>query len=338
MVQKISVQEALKMPDAVFIDTRSPAEFEEDHLPNALNLPILSNEERAIVGTIYKQVSQDKAIDVGVSYISQKLPSFLRVLSTLKEKNIIVNCWRGGLRSKSIAAFFEPFGYKMYQLEGGYKAYRAYIKERLYNYDFKPDIIILHGLTCTGKTALLKQFPNSLDLEDLAQHRSSLYGALGLKPNSQKRFESLLLQRLDQLNQEKFVLVEGESRRIGDVIIPELLWNKMNAGKNILITRTLDTRAQALVDEYLDTPEKVSEFKEISQRLWKVISKENKQKMLDLLERGKFKEATKILLEFYYDPLYEHTLKRIKFEFEVSNENIDQAISDLKSKLKKIKF
>ena len=249
MVKTIAVEEALKKGYQI-IDTRTSKEFAEDHLPNAINIPILTNEERAVVGTLYKQVSREEAIDKGVEFFSQKLPTFMKGINKFRDKKIIINCWRGGMRSRAVVALLDSLGYDVQQLEGGYKAFREHVRERLYNYEFKPELIILWGLTCTGKTKILGEISNSLDLEGLAQHRSSLYGAVGLIPNSQKRFENLLLRRLDELNSEKVVFVEGESRRIGDVIIPEKLWKKICHGKKVHIVRDLDKRASLAVEEY----------------------------------------------------------------------------------------
>ena len=250
----------------------------------------------------------------------------MKEVSKYKDKEIIVNCWRGGMRSKTVVSLLDSLGYNTLQLEGGYKAYRAYVKERLYNYQFKPKLVVLYGLTCTGKTELLLKFANSIDLEGLAQHRSSLYGAIGLVPNSQKKFESLLLQKLDELNQEKWVIIEGESRRIGNVIIPELLWKSMKKGVNGHIKRSIENRAKAGVAEYLNTEEKQKGVLEVTKRLFKVISKQKKEEIITNLEEKKYFEAVKILLEFYYDPLYSHTLKSVKFDFEVDNDNVLEGI------------
>ena len=326
---KIVKYEELNPSKVVFVDTRTPKEFEEDHIPNAINLPILTNEERALVGTLYKQVSRKEAIDKGVEFFSQKLPGFMKEIGKYRDKEIVINCWRGGMRSRAVTALLDSLGFNVSQLEGGYKAYREHVRERLYNYDFKPKLIILWGLTCTGKTELLSKLDNSLDLEGLAQHRSSLYGAVGLKPNSQKRFETLLLENLDELNKKKIVFVEGESRRIGDVIIPEKLWKKICKGKNVHIVRNLDNRAKAAVKEYFDSDQKIMEIKKITESLWKVISKENKQKVIENIDNNDYHSASKILLEFYYDPLYSHTLKQIKFDCEISSDDVNDAVKNL---------
>jgi tRNA 2-selenouridine synthase len=326
---KITIKEALKTENCIFIDTRTPKEFAEDHLPKAINLPILSNDERALVGTLYKQVSQQKAIDTGVEMFTEKLPQFVKEIVKYKDKLIVVNCWRGGMRSKAVVALFSSLKYNVKQLQGGYKAYRNYVRETLYNYQLKPKLIVISGLTCTGKTAILNKIDSMVDLEGLAQHRGSMYGALGLQPHSQKRFESLLLRQLDKLQNEKYIFVEGESRRIGDLIIPEFFWKAMNKGVQVLVTRTMETRIKEGVKEYCDTPEKVAQIREISTKLFKVISKKRKQEMVDLIDQNKLGQAWEILLKYYYDPLYEHSLKELNFELETSSEDVDEAVKEL---------
>src|SRR3989344_661571 len=328
MVKTISIKDALKL-DAILIDTRTPKEFNEDHLPNAINLPILSNEERHLVGITYKQVSKDKAVEKGIAFFSQKLPEFMKDIDQYRNKTIIFYCWRGGMRSRAVVALLDSLGYNVLQLEGGYKSYRAHVRERLDHFIFKPKLIVLWGLTCTGKTELLNQYPNSLDLESLAQHRGSLYGGIGLAPNSQKKFENLLLQRLDRLNREKTILIEGESRKIGDVQIPEFLYKLMLNSINILITKSLNNRAEFAVKKYFSNQDSIEKIKMVTQSLFKVISNQQKNEIIKLLDNNKLKAAAKILLEFYYDPLYNHTLKQKKFSYIINNDNSNEAVKNL---------
>ncbi len=330
MTSTISIENALQLPNTIFIDTRTPLEFSEDHLPQAINLPLLSNEERAIVGTIYKQESKEEAIEKGQQYFNEKLPSFMKEIEKHKDKTIIVNCWRGGMRSRVIVDLLRALGYNAFQLQGGYKEYRKYVQEQLENFQLKSKLVVIWGLTCTGKTEILSHFSNSLDLEGLAQHRGSLYGGIGLQPRSQKAFENLLLWRLRKLNDQEFIIVEGESRKIGDVQMPVFLYKAMLGGIPILVTRSLEKRAEHALKEYFDTPESLQQIKEVTAHLFKVISKKKQQEALRLLEEGKNKEAVKILLEFYYDPLYEHTIKRKEYQFEINSDEVGRAVKGLK--------
>lgn len=334
----ISIQEALDKKNTLFLDTRTTAEFEEDHLPGAINLPVLSNEERAIVGTIYKQKSKEEALEKGKDFFQQKMPDFLKEVEKHKDKTIIVNCWRGGMRSRVIVDMLNSLDYTAWQLEGGYKAYRAYVREQLEQFQLKPKLIVLWGLTCTGKTELLSHFSNSLDLEGLAQHRGSLYGGIGLKPRSQKAFENLLLWRLRELKGQKFIIIEGESRKIGEVQMPDFLYKAMLQGIPLLVKRSIEKRAEHALQEYFSTGESLRQIREITAHLFKVISKQKQQEALRLLDEGKNKEAVKILLEYYYDPLYGHTIDGKKYEFKIDSENLEIAVRPLQQFTISLKF
>ncbi len=336
MVKTIAIAEAL-LTDAVFIDTRTPKEFAIDHIPGAANLPILSNEQRHQVGITYKQVSQQKAIEQGIGFFSAKLPEFMKEVDKHRSKLIIFYCWRGGMRSKAVAALLEALGYNVQQLIGGYKSYRSYVIERLQNYSFKPKLLVLWGLTCSGKTELLNRFANSLDLEGLAQHRGSLYGAIGLAPNSQKRFETLLLQRLEQLQSEEIVIIEGESRKIGEAQIPGFLYQQMQNGINILVKKSLGLRAEFATKEYFSDQESILKIKEITSSLRRLISNQQRQELLQLLNQRQLKLAAKILIKNYYDPLYNHTLRQLKFAAEINNDNLAEAKAELSKIIQQIK-
>ena len=277
MVTKISVAEAFKLGNAVFIDTRSPAEYENDHIIGAISLPTLDDKERHEVGLMYKQISQELAIEKGLGFYSEKIPNIIKTIKPYKNKTLVVYCARGGMRSGIIASLLESIGMKVYQIEGGYKLFRNYLLDQLNNFKIKPKVFVLHGLTCTGKTELLDQLDNVIDLEGLAQHRGSLYGAIGLIPNSQKKFENLLLAKLEELNDRDYILVEGESRRIGNCIMPECLWQAMEKGTNVLIKRSVPLRVKAMVKEYFLNPKIVEQIKEISKGLRRTISNKNKE-------------------------------------------------------------
>ncbi len=318
------------MKDVLFLDTRTPAEFEEDHILSAINLPVLSNEERSMVGIVYQQKSKEEAIDLGLELFKAKIPEFMNEVKKFKDKTIVVNCWRGGMRSRVIVDLLNSQGYTALQLEGGYKSYRAYVREQLKQYALKPKLVVLWGLTCTGKTALLNHFSNSLDLEGLAQHRGSLYGGIGLKPRTQKAFENLLWLKLRELNGQKYIVIEGESRKIGDVQMPVFLYKAMLQGIPVLVTRSVEKRAEHALNEYFNTAESLQQIKEVTAHLFKVISKQKQRKALRLLEEGKNKEAVKILLEYYYDPLYNHTITKKKYAFEIDNMEEGKAVKGLR--------
>jgi len=338
MVKKIAIAEALSLPNALFIDARTPKEYEEDHIIGAVNVPLLSDEERQEIGIIYKQYSREKAIERGMELFPTKIPSIYHAVKDHQEKIIIVYCARGGMRSNIIASLLESIGFKVLQVEGGYKSFRHYITEQLSAFQLKPKIICLYGLTCSGKTKLLEQLPNALNLEELAQHRGSLYGGVGLKPNRQKRFENLLLQKLRELNHCDYIFVEGESRKIGDAEIPPFLFKAMKKGLNILIKKYFELRVEDCVQEYFSSPKKVQQIKEITPQLRDVISNKRKQEIIALLDAGRYEEVARILLKEYYDVLYTNTLKQVKFDTEISNNKLEEAIKKLKEIESKIAF
>lgn len=329
MVRTITVEEALNDPTVQFFDTRSPKEFEHDHLPGAINIPILSNDERAIVGTLYKQISPDKAISQGMEYVAKNMPDIVKKINENKGKRLVIYCWRGGMRSGVIVSFLEALKYDVYQLQGGHKAFRKYVKERLENYDLKPKIVVVWGLTCVGKTDLLNRFSNSIDIEGLAQHNGSLYGAMGKNPRSQYAFDNLLLRKLDSLQEEKCIILEGESRRIGDLMIPAVLYKRMLTGVPVLLTRSMEKRAKLCADEYINKKNK-EEAITISASLNRVIGKKKQIEMVEFIEHEDFLSASKILLEDYYDPLYQHTLKQFHFAAEINTDDLTQAEEELK--------
>jgi len=315
----IEVQDALKL-DAVFVDTRTPKEYEEATIPNAINIPLFSNEERAVVGTIYTKVGKNEAIEKGMEFVSGHLPNILNEFNKYKDRKIVVFCWRGGMRSKSIVSLLDSLGFDVYQLNGGHKAFRRYVLERLETYKFNFRLIVLHGLTGSGKTEILKKFKNSIDLEDLAQHRNSMLGGVGLKPRSQKMFDALLLKKLDELKNEKYVLIEGESRRLGNLNLPNLLFSEMKKGINVKIDSPIDDRVKRIVKEYGN--HKV-EIKEILPRFKRLMSKKDFNMINEFLCNGELEEAALILLKDYYDKKYGHSINNLKYNFYIKDNYIN---------------
>lgn len=336
MINKISVAEALSCQDALFIDARTPKEYAEDHILRAVNVPLLDDQERHEIGLIYKQYSREKAIERGMELFPSKIPSIYNAVKNHREKKIIVYCARGGMRSGIIASLLESIGFKVLQVEGGYKSFRHYLTYQLYNFPLEPKIICLYGLTCSGKTKLLEQLPNALNLEELAQHRGSLYGGVGLNPNRQKKFENLLLQRLRELNHHDYIFVEGESRKIGDTEIPPFLFKAMKKGINIRINKDFELRVKECVQEYFSSPQKVQQIREITPQLRDIISNKRKQEIIVLIDEKKYEEVAGILLKEYYDVLYAHTLKHVAFDLEITHNNSEEAIRKLKE-IEKIK-
>jgi len=304
---------------------------------------LLNYNERKIIGTIYKQESPKKAKLKGVELVSPKIPDLIAEVNQLNQKydNLIIFCSRGGLRSKSLAEFSDLAGIEVYRLESGYKGYRHYIIDKLENYKFKGKISVLHGNTGVGKTYILKEMEklgaNIIDLEQIANHRGSAFGSIGLaKPYNQKYFESLLWQELESKDKKnEIIFVEAESRRVGHSVIPDFFNQAMKAGDNLLITASMEKRIENIYLEYIkDIKNNQENFIErviesltaIKKYIIKKAGKDSYFKLLELAKKAEFKELTKILLEEYYDPMYEHSQNKINtYRAEINAENIKNA-------------
>jgi tRNA 2-selenouridine synthase len=239
------------------IDTRSPAEFDEDHVPGAISCPVLDNEERARVGTIYKQVSPFDAKKIGAALVARNIARHIE--NEFKERpkawKPLVYCWRGGKRSGAMAHVLREVGWEAKTLEGGYKAYRRYVVDSLAALPAKFTFRVIHGVTGSGKSRLLRALSaagaQALDLEDLAAHRGSVLGTLPERPQpSQKMFESLLLEKLLAFDSKRDVFVEGESKKIGQLQVPDALIGRMRASECLLLQADTATRVALLMDEY----------------------------------------------------------------------------------------
>ncbi len=330
MVKTIEIQDALKMLDksAVFVDTRSPKEFAEDNIPGSINIPIFSNEERAIVGTLYKQNAVE-AYQKGFGIYNSKITAFIEQFKQLPaEKKIIVYCWRGGMRSKAIAELVTDIGRNTQQLIGGYKEFRAHVREELKSYESPFKLIVLQGLAGCGKTDLIKKLNPSIDLEGFAKHRSSLFGALGLKPVSQKMFESRLWKKLQELKNEKVVFIEGEAKKVGDLFVPDKLYEQMQKSQTIRITASIKTRSKRIVQDYF-TYDEDEKIKQIIMKLNVYLTNKRVEELCVLVDEKRYEEVSQILLEDYYDHQYKHALESKTYSGEVCNDNIDKAISEL---------
>jgi len=335
-VTKVTVKDALLMDDVIFIDTRTPKEYAECHVPKAHNVPILSNEERHIVGFLYKQVSVEKAYDVGFEIYEKKKNEIVsKVKELLKSKGakkVIVYCARGGMRSRVVAQLLVSSGFNSLQMEGGHKKYREYVREKLGTYKFMPKLIVLYGLTGSGKSELLQKMDMpKIDLEEIAQHRSSLLGAVGLNPRTQKFFESVLFYVLNKVNSEKCVFIEGESRKVGDRVVPEFLFKAMKENcVNVRVKCSLKERVKRIVPEYFDTPKKVKEVYDVTEKMRQLLSNKVVDMLLKMLKNKKYEEYTEYMLINYYDGKYGFTVDNVKYDFEICNDSVIDGLIELK--------
>lgn len=240
------------------IDVRAPAEWAEDHVPGAINLPVLDDAERALIGTIYKQESPFLARKRGAALVARNAARHLETALINKPGNWrpLVYCWRGGQRSGSFASILSQIGWRVETLAGGYKSWRRLVVQALFETDVPSRVIVLDGDTGTAKTDVIRALPGlgvqAIDLEGLARHRGSLFGAMPGGQPSQKAFESRLAVAFARLDPTRPVVVEAESAKIGNLRLPPRLWRAMVAAQRVAITAPLAARAAYLVRAYGD--------------------------------------------------------------------------------------
>lgn len=322
----ISLEQANKNGH-VLIDVRSSQEFEDGTIIGAQSIPIFDNYERSVIGTIYKHGSKQQAVAKGFEFVKQKFPELLESFVPFKGKTITIFCAKGGMRSRSIVNLLSELRYEVYQLEGGYKQYRNDTLD--YLSAFKADLIVLHGMTGTGKTRIIEAMDHSIDLEGLAQHRSSLFGGINTIPRNQKQFESFLISDLKNL-QEPPYFIEGESTKLGAVFLPKSVAYSMQKGRMIKVNASLETRIERIIEDYPidnDTIRKRMEGALLS--LKRRLGKSTVDKLLSHLEKNELEQLVHILLTEYYDKRYGNMYKKYDFCLEISSENIDDAVQQL---------
>jgi tRNA 2-selenouridine synthase len=296
------------------VDVRTPGEFARDHVPGAINLPVLSDAERAEVGTIYVQRSRLEARRLGAAHVARNIAAHLE--EALKDKPgayaPLIYCWRGGQRSNAMATVLSQVGWRPTVMAGGYKTYRRWVTARLYEAEPAFRLILLDGNTGSAKTEILGGLRESgvqtLDLEGLAAHRGSLFGALaGTAQPSQPLFESRLLAALDQLDPARPILVEAESSKIGDLNIPPTLWKAMAAAPRIELRAPRERRARYLVEAYADILEDAERLEEALGRLPGRHGKKRLAEWRAMARTGAFEALAEALMEAHYDPAYERS-------------------------------
>ena len=317
-IQKLSIKEFLQASkNKLILDVRSPAEYAHAHIPSAASFPLFNDEERKIVGTTYKQKSREDAIRIGLDFFSPKMKKMVedveevlgRPDSTSNQKlEVFVHCWRGGMRSAAIAWLLDLYGFQVYSLAGGYKAFRNHVLE---TFEQPFEFTVLGGYTGSGKTEVLNELARHgekiIDLEKLASHKGSAFGSFKMPPQpSQEMFENLLSVELNEklLNPgpaSANIWLEDESQRIGDLNLPTSLWETMRTAPIIFLEIPFEERLNHLVEEYgeCETEKLIDSTRRISQRLGGLDAKN----AIEFLQAGNKKEAFKILLH-YYDKRY----------------------------------
>lgn len=294
--------------DAV-IDVRSPGEFARDHLPGALNLPVLSDDERARVGTLHQQVSSFDARRVGAALVARNAARHIE--GPLADKKggwrPLIYCWRGGQRSRAFALILREVGWPAEVLAGGYKAWRRLVTHRLQDMPVPSPVIVLDGNTGTAKTALLHLLAargvQVIDLEGLARHRGSLFGALGAQP-AQKAFEGALAMALVTLDPARPVVVEAESARIGTIGLPARLWQAMKTAPRIVLDVPVPVRARYLARAYADIIAAPGRLDETIDALRRYHPAARIRAWHAMAADGRFTALAEELVIHHYDPGY----------------------------------
>jgi tRNA 2-selenouridine synthase len=329
------------------IDLRSPAEFAEDHLPGAINVPLFDDVERALIGTLYARQSPEAAFEAGRTLTRAKIATFTARIAELcgwslpaedleqrverltsigierlerelepdpvtpAPDSVALYCWRGGLRSRSVVAFLRGVGTtQALGVEGGYRAYRQLVRSQIETWR-APPTFVLRGLTGVGKTLVLRALAElrpdwALDLEAMAGHRSSILGMVGLEPASQKLFESRLAERCAR-GFGAACVIEGESRKVGDRIVPEPVWRALDGGVALELVAEPARRVQVLIEDYLASARSRAELAQQLPFIEERLGARWNGQLVAMLAGGREAELVELLLQRYYDPLYAHS-------------------------------
>jgi tRNA 2-selenouridine synthase len=296
--------------DFPVFDVRTPAEYAAGHIPGAINLPLFTNEERVIVGTIYKQQGREPAIKKGLELVGPKMRSFIeQVEEVTPNGTILTYCWRGGMRSGSMAWLLSMYGYDVVTLKRGYKAFRNWAIER---FGEKRNIFILGGSTGSAKTQILLELgqigEQVIDLEGLAAHKGSAFGWIN-EPQAptQEQFENMLAMQWNALDLSRAVWLEDESRTIGKKVIPENVWLQMRSSPVIYANIPVEERVDFLVKTYGSY--KGEDLEESILKIEKRLGNETAWQAIYALQDGNLAETARLLL-IYYDKAYSHGLSK----------------------------
>jgi tRNA 2-selenouridine synthase len=329
----IDIAEFLKKGASLpVIDVRSPAEYSHAHIPLAINLPLLRNEERSEIGNLYFKKGSSEAVMQGLKFIGPRMAALAAEGHRIApEGEVLIHCWRGGMRSNSMAWLFNTAGIETYTLEGGYKNYRHYVQE-FFSTAF--NLFVIGGMTGSGKTAVLEALESRgiqiVHLERLACHRGSVFGGIGQpgQPSSEQ-FENDLFSVLRQLDRNKPVFVEDESLAIGKVFIPRPFYEQMNSAGFIRLVMPMERRVKSLVEDYTGgVPELlIQSVKRIEKRL----GLEHAARIIEHISNHEMAEAVIMILK-YYDKIYTRSMakhdRNENLMISITNEDAD-SIADL---------
>jgi len=297
-----------QMKGKTVLDIRTPAEYKDGHLPGAISFPLFSDEERVVVGTIYKQKGRDLAVQKGLEFVGPKLKDFV-VRAKEYDGALFLYCWRGGMRSGSMAWLLQTAGREVFVLEGGYKAYRAFGRQLIAD---GLKLIMLSGPTGSGKTEILHEIAGLghqvLDLEGLANHRGSSFGGIGQPPQpGTEQFTNLIIEQILAFDLSKPIWVEGESQTIGRVFILDELFSQMNSCPTLRIDPPKSDRIERLVRDYACFP--IEELQNSVEKISKRLGGKDTKDTLEALQAGDYHKVVDITLA-YYDKSYDFSMAR----------------------------
>jgi tRNA 2-selenouridine synthase len=290
----------------VLVDVRSEGEFRQGHFPGAVNLPLLNDEERKIVGTTYKQEGREAAVKKGFELVGHKFSEFIETAAKVAPaKQLAMYCWRGGMRSNTMAWLLDMAGFKVNLLKGGYKVFRNWALEKIKE---ERNILVLGGKTCSGKTeilhALSKKGEQVIDLEGMAHHKGSSFGALGQLPQpSNEQFENLLAIEWLACDKNRVTWIENESNRIGQVKVPDVVFTMMRKAPVLEVVLSIEKRIERVLNEYAQFSK--AELEEGTRRLERRLGNLRMRQAVEMLHNDDLKGWADMLLE-YYDDSYEY--------------------------------
>jgi tRNA 2-selenouridine synthase len=309
MVEMIEIEEFMSRSQNVqVVDVRSQGEYDQGHIPGAINIPLFDNEERAIVGTIFKNSGRDAAVLKGLELAGPQLAGFVkRLYPVAPNKEVLVHCWRGGMRSGQMAWLFDQAGFRTAMLSGGYKSYRRFIRE---SYSRMTNCIVIGGMTGSGKTDLLHHLSSMgeqiLDLEMIACHRGSVFGGLGQERQpTNEQFENNIYGFWRNFDFDKRIWIEDESRAIGNVTIPDPLFRTITSSPMIEIEIQTEKRIRRLVREYSGFNKEL--LKEALIRISEKLGGARTKQALEAIDNDDFESTVQIALA-YYDKSYRHSV------------------------------
>lgn len=321
----VDLSEVWEHRDSItLIDVRSPGEFKSGSIPGAINFPIFDNEERAVIGTLWKRMGHDRALNKGYQFLDESFDSLLESVKALpSEHPIYVYCAKGGLRSKMACNALRLGGLNPTQVIGGYRGFRQFSENVFEHFGTNARrVILLSGLAGSGKTLTLHQLDNMIDLEGCAQHSGSAFGHIAVEPVTTKQFEANLVDQISRLDLNKPVYIEAESRRIGLNSIPKPVWDRMYSADLVELKASLEVRVSRMVDLYVHSDARSQkELLDATQLVKPYFSHALYDFLLNSLADGDYRGYWEVMLTKHYDSKYKHLVKGRRVLFEVETDN-----------------